>query len=105
MIARLTHVVVLLALVVAGCNGCWVGPPPAKKPAPVATTQSALTHVVHADSAYYTTGPQQSRPPDGTFKAGTKVKLLRDAGSYSQVESEGGVTAFVSTGSLAPAKK
>ena len=95
MIARLTQAVVLLTLVVVCCS--CVAPPPAG--------ESGLTHVVHVDSVYYTTGPQQSRPPDGTFKAGTKVKIIRDAGSYSQVESDGGVTAFVSTGSLAPAKK
>ena len=93
MIARLAPVAIVLTLVLVGCN--W-------SCAPVATAEPGLTHVVHADSVYYTTGPQQSRPPDGTFKAGTKVKLVREAGSYSLVESEGGVAAYVSTGSLAP---
>jgi len=54
---------------------------------------------------YYLTGPQQARPPEGKFKLGTKVKLLRNAGSYSQVQSEGGVTAYVATGALKAIKK
>ena len=54
---------------------------------------------------YYLTGPQQARPPEGKFKPGTRVKLLRNAGSYSQVQSETGVTAYVATGALKPIKK
>jgi hypothetical protein len=29
----------------------------------------SFTHVIATETDYYTTGPQQSRPPDGTFKA------------------------------------
>lgn len=61
---------------------------------------AAFTYVVVADTPYYTAGPQQARPPDGTLKAQTKVRVLRDAGSYCQIESETGVTAYVSTGAL-----
>lgn len=101
MIARIAPLAVVLALLLVGCDKS-PGPAPADKPAPVKPAQPALTHVVHVDCVYYTDGPQQARPPDGTFKAGTKVKLVREAGSYSLVESAAGVRAYVSTGALAP---
>jgi len=50
--------------------------------------------------AYYLTGPQQARPPDGYFEKGTRVRLVSGAGSYSLVESETGVTGYVPTDSL-----
>ena len=50
--------------------------------------------------AYYVTGPQQARPPDGFWEKGTRVRLVSKAGSYSMVESESGVTAYVSTDSF-----
>ena len=49
---------------------------------------------------YYKGGPQQARPPDETFKAGTKVTLVRDEDSYCQVRSERGVMAYVSSDAL-----
>ena len=53
------------------------------------------SHVIAADTAYYTTGPQQGRPPDGTFKAGTQVNVLKNAGSYTLVRSADGIEAYV----------
>jgi serpin B len=53
------------------------------------------SHVIAADTAYYTTGPQQGRPPDGTFKAGTQVNVLKNAGSYTLVRSVDGIEAYV----------
>jgi serpin B len=58
---------------------------------------SEFTHVITSESEYYTTGPQQGRPPDGTFPAGTKIRIVRDAGSYVLVRSESGVEAFVAS--------
>ena len=59
------------------------------------------THRINFDDvAYYLTGPQQARPPEGSFNRHARVRLVRNAGSYSQVESETGSTAFVSTGAL-----
>ena len=52
------------------------------------------------DTVYYLTGPQQARPPDGSFEMGMRVALVLDAGSYSLVTSESGVTAYVSSGAL-----
>jgi hypothetical protein len=62
--------------------------------------QPDLTHVITYDTHYYMDGPQQARPPEGMFKAGTKVQLLRDAGSYSLVCAANGTTAYVTTDAL-----
>nr|ABZ08455.1 hypothetical protein ALOHA_HF4000APKG3D20ctg1g3 [uncultured marine microorganism HF4000_APKG3D20] len=56
--------------------------------------------VAFPETVYYLTGPQQARPPDGSFQNGTRVALVLNAGSYSLVTSESGVTAYVSSGSL-----
>lgn len=69
------------------------------------SAREEFTHELTKDESYYITGPQQARPPDGTFKAGTKVVLVREAGSYSQVKSETQVTAYVATGSLKALKE
>ncbi len=60
-----------------------------------------FTHLIQtADEQYYLNGPQQARAPDGSFPKGTRVKLIREAGSYSIVLSESGITAHVTTGCL-----
>ena len=51
-------------------------------------------------AVYYLGGPQQARPPEGRFKPGTRVRLVRKNGSYSVVQSENGITAHVATGAL-----
>lgn len=56
---------------------------------------ASFTHVIANEVQYYTTGPQQGRPPDGAFASGTKVNIVRKAGSYALVKSEGGVEAYV----------
>ena len=56
---------------------------------------SEISCVIAAGTEYYTTGPQQGRPPDGQFPAGTKVNLIEDAGSYVSVRSDGGIEAYV----------
>jgi len=63
-----------------------------------------FTHELVEDAVYYIGGPQQPEPPNGTFEKGTKVILLQDAGSYSQVTSEDDVTAYVATDALEPLK-
>ncbi|MEM1294062.1 MAG: hypothetical protein AAGH89_01780 [Verrucomicrobiota bacterium] len=73
----------------------------AAPPAPASATPT-FSHVVKFPTEYYLGGPQQARPPDGTFEAGTEVNLLEDSGSYLLVESKGGVQAFVSTSALEP---
>jgi hypothetical protein len=82
--------VLIAGALLAGCCPCCERSP----------ATAAFTHVVTVDTPYYTAGPQQARPPDGTFQAQTKVNVLRDAGSYCQVKAENGVTAYVSTAAL-----
>lgn len=67
-----------------------------------AKLEAPFTHTIAGlgGAHYYLTGPQQARPPEGKFKPGTRVRLVRGAGSYSQVTSETGVTAFVATAAL-----
>ncbi len=61
-----------------------------------------VTHIVISKTAYYTTSPAQARPPDGQFEPGTKVRLLRKAGSYVLVRSEEGITAYVAADRIRP---
>ena len=85
---------------------CAAKPQPAlQAKAHPAAPNAAPTHVVTADTVYYMSGTQQARPPEGTFKAGTKVTLVQNAGSYSLVRSAGGVRAYVSTASLKAIEK
>lgn len=65
-------------------------------------TVPSFSHVVKFPTEYYIGGPQQARPPDGTFNAGTEVNVLEDAGSYLLVESKDGIKAFVSISALEP---
>ncbi|MDG1894358.1 MAG: serpin family protein [Fuerstiella sp.] len=58
-------------------------------------SDSEFSQVITAETVYYTTGPQQSRPPDGQFPAGTQVNVVEESGSYVLVKSEGGIEAYV----------
>jgi len=96
----------LLACGIVLIAGCGKGDQPSIQPdTRSAVTGTDLTHVITADTVYYMTGPQQARPPEGTFKAGTKVAIIQDAGSYSAVRSADGVQAYVSTASLRALEK
>ena len=65
------------------------------------TNGTDCTHeIISKDEPYFKNGPQQKRPADGTFALGTKVLLVRGAGSYSLVISREGVTAYVYTAAL-----
>ncbi len=70
-------------------------------------TKGPFTHLIAGLGGvhYYLTGPQQARPPEGKFKPGTRIKLLRNAGSYCVVQSETGITAHVATSALKPIEK
>ncbi len=72
----------------------------AKAPAKFTHTIAGLGGVY-----YYLGGPQQARPPEGQFKPGTRVTLVRKNGSYSVVKSETGITAHVATAALKPIGK
>ena len=60
----------------------------------------AATHVITAESPYYVTGPQQGLPPEGKLNTGTRVRLIKASGSFSQVKTDAGVVAFVASESL-----
>ena len=60
------------------------------------------THVVISDTPYYLTGPQQSRPPEGSLKAGTKVLVVQDGSSYVVVQAINGPTAYITASAIKP---
>jgi len=59
------------------------------------SSDSEYSHVIVAEAGYYLTGPQQGRPPEGSFPKGTKVSIADEAGRYVLVKSELGVEAYV----------
>ena len=93
--------VVLLVVGIVGCGVKMVGPAPHKTGS---AGSGAFTHVIVGDADYYMSSPQQGSPSDGSFVKGTKVTLVRKAGSFSLVRSVDGVQAYVSTGSIRAAK-
>ena len=54
-----------------------------------------FSHVLAIETEYYTMGPQQGRPADGRFSAGTRLNVTKDAGSYVLVQTENAVEAYV----------
>lgn len=102
MLWRLGCLFVTVALAV-GCQ------PPKEKTggsedSPPAVTAPEFSHVITTGSAYYTGGPQQGRPPDGTLFQGTRVRVLENAGSYSVVRTADGIEGYVSTAAIGPAE-
>ena len=100
----------ILTLIVAGCSSAEQQSVPDTEAAPPGNTAGAagtdtMTDsrsapaaglVILTETEYYTTGPQQSRPPDGKLPAGTQVRIVNDGGSYVQVESAAGLQCWVS---------
>lgn len=100
----------LLLACVSGCCLCGGGPrtePPAPS-APRATGDASatpeapagFTHEVATHTAYYLTGPQQGRPPEGFLSVGTKAAILQDGGSYARVRTAAGIEAWVARDAL-----
>lgn len=87
------------AILLAACHAALECNAFAEKPS--VRKRADATHYVVRNTPYYVTGPQQARPADGTFQAGTRVRLLRQAGSYALVRSGAGVRAYVSTSAIA----
>jgi hypothetical protein len=61
-----------------------------------------FTHTITTQTEYYTTGPQQGRPADGKLAADTAVNIVRQAGSYTLVETPDGVQAYVAADAIKP---
>lgn len=59
-----------------------------------------FTHVIAIETEYYTSGPQQGRPADGTFPVGTKIKIVEDASGYLVVQSEDGIEGYVAASAV-----
>lgn len=60
-----------------------------------------FTHKLTRRVAFYFTGPQQGRPPDGELAEGTSVVLLvHDGGNYCRVADETGLYVLVEYDSL-----
>ena len=107
--AFITPFMLVLVLVpLLGCSTAAVyrGPdsPPTSGEPMINTpaSPSALTHVLTSDTPYYTQGPQQARPPNGTLTAGTLVAVIEDQGSYTVIQTKEGVVGHVASGALAP---
>ncbi|MBL8818767.1 MAG: serpin family protein [Planctomyces sp.] len=55
-----------------------------------------LNHLIPDETEYYNTAPgQQGQPADGTFAAGTRVGILKEAGQYVIVRTYSGIEGFV----------
>jgi len=83
-----------------GCEGECEGECGASRTCAQEEPAAGATHVIAHETNYYMSGPQQARPPEGSFAAGTKVTLISGAGSYSLVRSPDGIEAYVSTDAL-----
>ena len=85
----------LIVMLCLGIGPAKASPQENRDITPKTAQDATFSHVIAAETEYYTTGPQQGRPPDGKFPAGTMVSIVEEAGSYILVRSENGITAYV----------
>ena len=64
-------------------------------------TEDGFTHVVMVDTSYYTNSLAQVRRPEGSLRAGTRVRIIEQAGGHVQVETENGIRGHVPSDVLA----
>jgi len=64
--------------------------------------EAVYTHEVACDTKYYFIGPQQARPPEGSFQKGMRVYVADEniRGSYAWVTSERGLCAWTNINAL-----
>lgn len=62
------------------------------------------THELASSTELYRGGPQQARPADRRLDAGTLVRVIETAGSYTLIELEDGDGGYVLTNALLPLK-
>ena len=71
---------------------------------PVVKTKNAPSEayeqIIHRETAYYLTGPQQGRPPEGRFGAGTRCTIVQSNGNYTLIKTAKGVVAWIQTDAL-----
>ncbi|MEM1058885.1 MAG: SH3 domain-containing protein [Verrucomicrobiota bacterium] len=58
--------------------------------------------MITKDTPFLLDGPNQQTPPNGTFRRGTRVRILDRQGAMVQVEAIGGLTGYVSAGAVGP---
>lgn len=68
-----------------------------KSSAPPLSSTDQFDCQVSRDTPYYQDGPQQARPADGILKARTKLRIIKEAGSYVLVESANKIRGYVAT--------
>ena len=73
---------------------------PLPEPALSTTPQNEFAHVIVQQVDYYKAGPQQASAPDGKLTPGTKVQIIRQAGSYTEVKTEDGRQGYVAADSV-----
>jgi hypothetical protein len=94
--------VAVITFALAGCRGAnhpTTSPSGSKQSAP--TPKETWTHELTKDEPWYE-NPAQARPPDGTMRKGTKVRVLNPSGSYTEVLSDEGVRGYVASDALRP---
>ena len=84
----------LIGLFVGGCADCQSKKHASKDAKP------GISPVISCDTVFYRTGPQQAMPPDGKFKAGTRIEVIQEAGSYTLVRAQDGREGYVSADAI-----
>ena len=92
-----TMFVVIVAYVLVACSA------PSSKTSTAANVKPS--HVITTTTPYYKNSPAQPMPADGTFKAGTRVSVVKKLGSYTLVRAADGTQGYVPTADIAPVAK
>ena len=64
------------------------------------STSTTSTYRIATTTPYYATSPSQASPPDGTFKSGTRVTIIEEAGPYALVKTDAGDQGWVERNAL-----
>jgi hypothetical protein len=67
----------------------------------IMNTADGATHCLNRDEPWFE-HPAQARPPNGRLAEKTRVRILQDAGSYTKVQTDDGITCFVASEALSP---
>jgi hypothetical protein len=63
------------------------------------------SYVITTTTPYYKNSPAQAMPADGSFKAGTRVSVVKKMGNYTLVRAIDGTQGYVPTADIAPVAK
>lgn len=90
-------VVIGAELVLLGLCGIWWVISEQRRPSPPPMLDKntiTFSHTFTRDFNYFIAVPQEGRPADGTFKAGTRFRLIEVTENYLWVETENGMKAY-----------